>query len=158
MRMRRILIVVLVLGVMVGAMATASAANNRGGVNQFELIVIPNAETEVYYDWGWTLNETVASTEGEVLGWSGGPCMTLSADPEAFDRFYCDLGMRLPDGDIVFGGPIDLNEWLAGDTVFAVTGGTNKFRNVSGEVRIIPEEDLSSARMIFHLKNSRASY
>jgi hypothetical protein len=159
MRMRRILTVVVVVLVMVGGMAaTGVAGNSDGGVNRWEVIVIGNLETERYYDWGWTLNEEVETTDGEHLGWSGGPCMQLSPDPEALDRFYCDLGMRLPDGDIIFGGPIDLNEWFEGETVFAVNGGTGKFRNISGEVRIIPAEDFSHSRLIFRVKNAKASY
>jgi hypothetical protein len=155
MRMRRILTVVLVLCVLVGVMAATGAATKEGGVNRFELRVIPNAETELFYDWGWTLNEEIATIEGELIGWNGGPCMQLSPDPDATDRFWCDFGMQLPDGTIIFGGPVSLDDYMEGKIVFAVTGGTGKFRNIHGEVRLVPEEDLSYATLIFRVKGAK---
>lgn len=158
MRMRRILTVMVAVLMLVGALAATGAARGRDGMTRFEVNVIGNVDTEIYYDWGWTLNEHVETTDGEFLGWSGGPCMNLSPDPDVLDRYTCDLGMRLPDGDIIFGGPLDLNEWTAGETVFAVTGGTGKFRHISGEVRLIPAEDFSYSRLIFRVKGACARY
>ena len=53
MRMRRALTVfVAVVCLLVGVMAATSAARGNNGGRQFEVLVIPNADTEVYYDWG----------------------------------------------------------------------------------------------------------
>lgn len=157
MRMRRVSIVALLILAMLSVMAAAGAARD-GSTGRFEVLVFANPDTELYYDWGWTLNEEVTTTDGEHLGWSIGPCMNTSPDPDVTDRYWCDLGMRLPDGDIIFGGPIDIDEWLDGETVFAVQGGTGKFRDISGEVQLIPSEDLTHSRLIFRVRGARAGY
>jgi hypothetical protein len=158
MRMRRVLTVLLAAVCLVVGVMVATSSARSGGVNRFEVKVIPNLDTEVYYDWGWTLLEEITTTDGEHLGWSGGPCFNLSGDPEVFENFVCDLGMQFPDGTITVNGAINMDEYLEGDTVMAVTGGTGKFRNVSGQVAIIPQEDFSYSTLIFKLKNSRARY
>ena len=113
---------------------------------------------EVYYDWGWTLFEEITTTDGEHLGWSGGPCFNLSGDPEVFEHLVCDFGMAFPDGDITVNGAISLDEWSEGETVMAVTGGTGAFRHISGEVAIIPEADFSYSTLVFNVKNAGARY
>ena len=159
MRMRRILMFSVAVCLFVGVMATASTARGSGGANEFEVKVIPNLDTEVYYDWGWTLYEELTTTEGEHLGWSGGPCFNLN--PELGDEstdFVCDFGMSFPDGDITVNGAIGIIDWIEGETVMAVTGGTGKFRHISGEVAIVPAEDFSYSTLIFRVKHAKASY
>lgn len=153
-------VVCLLLGVMAaGVMATTDQTSRaNGGVTRFEVIVVANPETEVYYEWGWTLYEELTTTSGEHLGWSAGPCFNLSPDPEVLEDLVCDFGMRFPDGTITVNGAINLTEWAAGETVMAVTGGTGKFAHVSGEVAIIPAEDFSQGRLVFHLRNAKARY
>ena len=159
MRMRRVLIVlVAVVCLLVGVMAATSAARGNNGGHQFEVLVIPNLDTEVYYDWGWTLFEEITTTDGEHLGWSGGPCFNLSGDPEVFEHFVCDFGMQFPDGSITVNGDINMDEYIAGDGVMAVTGGTGAFRHISGEVAIIPEADFSYSTLVYSVKNAGARY
>jgi len=159
MRIRRVLIVlVAVVCLLVGVMAAASAARGNNGGHQFEVLVIPNADTEVYYDWGWTLFEELTTTDGEHLGWSGGPCFNLSGDLEVLENFVCDFGMAFPDGDITVNGAISLAEWSEGETIMAVTGGTGAFRHISGEVAIIPAEDFSYSTLVFKVKNAGVRY
>lgn len=167
MRMRRILTFLVAVCLFVGAMATASIARGTdavayrasGGVTEFEVLVIPNLDAEVYYDWGWTLYEELTTTDGEPLGWSGGPCFNLNPGlgEESMD-FVCDFGMRFPDGDITVNGAISLADYPEGETAMAVTGGTGKFRHISGEVAIIPEEDFSYSTLIFRVKHAKATY
>ncbi len=159
MRMRRILtVLVAVVCLLVGVMAATSAARGSKSANRFDVKVFVNVDTEVYYDWGFTLFEELTTTEGEHLGWSEGVCFNLSGDPEIFEDLVCDFGMRFPDGDITVSGAINLNEFTEGDTVVPVTGGTGKFRHISGEVSIIPAEDLSYSTVVFRVKHARASY
>lgn len=159
MRMRRILTFLVAVCLFVAITAAASTAQGSGGVTEFEVIVIPNLDTEVYYDWGWTLYEELTTADGEHLGWSGGPCFNLNPGlGDEFEDFVCDLGMRFPDGDITVNGPIGLDDWVAGETVMAVTGGTGKFRHISGEVAIIPAEDFSYSTLIFRVKHAKAGY
>lgn len=156
MRMRRILTVLAVACLFVGVMATTSAARGNNDVNRWEVIVLPNLDTEVYYDWGWTLYEELTTIDGEHLGWSQGPCFNLNTD--IGEDFVCNFGMRFPDGDITVNGAISISEYIAGEAVMPVTGGTGKFRNISGEVAIIPQEDLSYSTLVFQVKNAKASY
>ncbi len=158
MRMRRILTVLAVACLLVGVMATTSTARGNSDVTRFEVIVLPNLDTEVYYDWGWTLYEELTTTDGEHLGWSGGPCFNLSGNPEVFEDLVCSFAMRLPDGDIIVNGAANMDEFAEGETVMAVTGGTGKFRNISGEVAIIPAEDFSYSTLVFNVKHAKASY
>lgn len=156
MRMRRILTVLTVACLLVGVMATTSAARGNNDVNRWEVLVIPNLETEVYYDWGWTLYEELTTLDGEHLGWSGGPCFNLN--PDIGEDFVCNLGMRFPDGDITVNGALNINEWIEGETVVSVTGGTGAFSNISGEVAIIPADDWSYSTLVFDVKHGKASY
>jgi hypothetical protein len=147
MRMRRILTFLVGVGLFVAITAAASSAQGSGGATEFEVIVLPNLDTEVYYDWGWTLYEELTTTDGEHLGWSGGPCFNLNpALGDESEDFVCDLGMRFPDGDITVNGPIGLDD------------GTGKFRHISGEVAIIPAEDFSYSTLIFRVKHAKAGY
>ena len=159
MRMRRIPTFLVAVCLFVGVLATTGAAKGSGGANEFEVIVIPNLETEVYYDWGWTLYEELTTTDGEHLGWSGGPCFNLNPDlgDESTD-FVCDFGMHFPDGAITVNGAISLTDWIDGETVMAVTGGTGKFRHVTGEVAIIPEDDFSYSTLVFRVQRAKARY
>ena len=156
MRMRRILTVLAVACLLVGVMATTSAARGNNDVNRWEVLVLVNPETEVYYDWGFTLYEELTTLDGEHLGWSQGPCFIV--DPDIGENFVCDFGMRFPGGDITVNGAISINEYLEGETVVPVTGGTGAFRNVSGEVAIIPDESLTYSTLVFQLKNGKARY
>ena len=156
MRMRRILTVLAVACLLVGVMATTSAARGNNDVNRWEVLVLVNPETEVYYDWGFTLYEELTTLDGEHLGWSQGPCFIL--DPDIGENFVCDFGMRFPDGDITVNGALSISEYFEGETVVPVTGGTGAFRNVSGEVAIIPDESLNHSTLVFELKNGKASY
>ena len=157
MRMRRILTVLAVACLLVGVMATTSAARGNNDVNRWEVLVLVNPETEVYYDWGFTLYEELTTLDGEHLGFSQGPCFIV--DPDVGENFVCDFGMRFPDGDITVNGAISLNDYLVeGESVVPVTGGTGAFSNVSGVATIIPAEDLSYSTLVFELKHSKASY
>ena len=156
MRMRRILTVLAVACLLLGVMASASAAKGNSDVNQWEVIVIANPETEVYYDWGWTLYEELTTTDGEHLGWSQGPCFNLN--PEIGENFVCNFGMRFPDGDITVNGAMSISEYVEGETVAPVTGGTGAFSNISGEVAIIPADDWSYSTLVFDVKHGKASY
>ena len=66
--------------------------------------------------------------------------------------------MRFPDGSITVNGDINMGEYLEGDAVMAVTGGTGAFRHISGEVALIPEADFSYSTLIFKVKNAGARY
>ena len=158
MRTRRILTVVAVALLLVGAVAATGVAGERSDGNDFEVLVVANPDAEVYYDWGWTLYEELTTTDGEHLGWSGGPCFNLSPDPEVFENFVCDLGMHFPDGTITVNGALNIDEWAVGETVAAVTGGTGAFRDISGEVAIIPSEDFTYSTLVFRVKHAKASY
>ena len=159
MRMRRILTVFVAVCLLVGVMATAGAARGSDGVTGFEVNVIVNPDTEVYYDWGFTLYEELRTTDGEHLGWSAGPCFNTNPDLGAESAEYvCDFGMQFPDGKITVNGAINMTEFFAGDTVVAVTGGTGKFTHVSGEMAIIPAEDFSHSRLVFEVKHAKAGY
>ncbi len=157
MRMRRILTVLVVVLLLVGVLASTGTARQRGW-GTFEVKVIPNVETEVIYDWGWTMLEELTSMDGEHLGHSGGVCFNLSGDPEVFEEFVCDFGMRFPHGDITVNGAINMNEWLEGDTVMPVTGGTGKFRHIRGQVSIIPAEDFSYSTLVFKVRGTWIRY
>jgi hypothetical protein len=156
MRMRRILTVLAAACLLVGLMATTSAAKGNNDVNRWEVLVLVNPETEVYYDWGFTLYEELTTLDGEHLGWSQGPCFIV--DPDVGEEFVCDFGMRFPDGDITVNGAISFGEFLEGETVVPVTGGTGAFRNISGEVAIVPQGDFSYSKLVFDVKKGKASY
>jgi hypothetical protein len=160
--MRRIFTVVLLTLLVAGLIATAGAAygvgGNKGG-GGFEIIAIPQPEHDVYYDWGWTFQDAIETTAGEPIdGWDGGQCVNLDADPEAIDKYTCNLVFHLPDGDITAAGPFDINEYSAGRSVFAVTGGTGAFRNIRGEVEVLPAADWSRARVVFRVMGAAAGY
>ena len=125
-------------------------------MNRWEVLVLVNPDTEVYYDWGFTLYEELTTLDGEHLGFSQGPCFIL--DPDIGEKFVCNFGMRFPDGDITVNGALNINEYLAGETLVPVTGGTGAFRNVSGEVAIIPDESFTYSTLVFEVKNGKASY
>ena len=55
--------------------------------------------------------------------------------------------------DITVNGALNINEWIEGETVVPVTGGTGAFHNISGEVAIIPAEDSSYSTLVFQVKN-----
>ena len=158
MRMRRILTVLAVVCLIVGVMATAGSARGRHNQNHWEVIVLPNPEAEVNYDWGWTLYEELTTTDGEHLGWSGGPCFNLNTNPQVFEDFVCTFGMRFPDGDITVNGALNFDEYVVGETLVSVTGGTGAFRNITGEVAIIPADDFSYSTLVFNVKQGKASY
>ncbi len=161
MSVRRTFTVALLTLMVAGLIATAGAAygtgENRGG--GFEIIAIPQVEHDVYYEWGWTFQDRMETTDGVPIdGWDGGQCVNLDADPEALDKYMCHLVFRLPEGDITAAGPIGFDEFAAGDTVFAVTGGTESFRNIRGEVAVIPAADFSSSRVVFRVMGAAAGY
>lgn len=159
MGMRRIFTVVLLTLMVAGLIATAGAAygtgETRGG--GFEIIAVPQLEHDVYYDWGWTFQDAFETTDGEPIGWGGGQCVNLDADPEAIDSM-CHLVIRLVDGDITAAGPIDMNEFGDGGSVFAVTGGTGEFRNIRGEMKVMPSADWSTSRVVFRVMGAGAGY
>ena len=161
MGMRRIFTVALLTLMVAGLIATAGAAygtgDSRGG--GFEIIAIPQLHEDVYYDWGWTFQDAIETTDGEPIdGWDGGRCVNLDSDPEAIDRYMCELVFRLPDGDITAAGPFDVNEFGNGGSVFAVTGGTGAFRNIRGDVTVMPAADFSSSRVVFRVMGAAAGY
>ena len=158
MRMRRILAVLAVVFLVVGVMATASTAWGQGGGHEFEVTVHVNPDAEVIYDWGWTMNEELTTTDGEHLGWSQAACFNLSGDPEIIEEVVCTFGMRFPDGDITVGGALSIAEWFEGDTVVPVTGGTGMFRHITGEVAIIPADDFETSTLVFRVKRAGVRY
>lgn len=136
--------------------AAYGTGESRGG--GFEIIAVPQADQDVDYDWGWPFQHAFETTDGEPIGSGGGQCVNLDADPEATDKYTCDLVFRLPEGNITAAGPIAFDEFYAGQTVFAVAGGTGSFRNIRGEVAVFPSADASHSRAVFRVMGAAAGY
>lgn len=155
MRYRFVMTAVLT-ALVAGVMLTASiaTANDRGG--GFEIVVFPVGDVPI--DQGWVFQDRMETLDGEYLGWDGGPCVSVDADPAVDDRYMCEMVFDFPDGDIVAMGAFSLTEYIEGDAVFAVVGGSRAFRNVRGEVLVIPAEDFSSAQVIFRIIGNTVQY
>ncbi len=156
--MRRAVVVAVLLTLVAGILITAGVAVARDGRTGFEIDVFPVLEADIPIDQGWVLQDRMESLEGEVLGWDGGTCVSVDPDPLVADRYMCELVFHFPHGDIVAAGAFSIPEWLAGDTVFAVTGGSGAFRFVRGDVQVIPTPDLSSSRVVFRVTGNHVSY
>ena len=157
MQYRRLVVLIVLVMVAGVVVATASVATAREGGPGFEVVAIP-VQGDVPIDQGWVLQDRMETTDGEVLGWDGGSCISVDPDPLVDDRYMCELVMHFPDGDIVAVGSFSIPEFIEGDTVFAVTGGSGAFRFVQGDVQVIPEEDFSSSRVIFRVTGNTVRY
>jgi len=156
------LLAVLLSVTMLGAFATTQVANAgpRDGAS-FSLVAFPVTEGEPI-ERGVTFTDRLETTNGVPIdGWDGGRCINLSPDPEAVDQWMCEMVVRLPDGDLTAAAAVDFGTIVGDDwqIVFAVTGGTNAFRNARGEIIVEPGPvDSGGVLVHFRLRGASSAY
>lgn len=156
MHHRRLLVMTVLVGLVAALLLVAGAASARDGKSGFEIVVYPQGD--VLIDQGWAFQDLMESLDGEALGWDGGTCVSVDPDPAVDDMYMCEMVFDFPDGDVVAAGAFSITEYIEGDSVFAVTGGSGAFRYVRGEVLVIPTADFSSAQVIFRVTGNTVRY
>jgi hypothetical protein len=152
-----IMLAVLVLSALAFASVASANPSDAGGVS-FTLVAHPVTEN-VPLERGFTWTDRIETTDGEVIGWAGGRCLNLNPDPAVFSQYMCDMVMHLPDGDIMGTAVFDIEAIVPGEEFiqFAVTGGTDSFRNARGEIGVIPKDEVS-VYVPFRLIGASADY
>jgi hypothetical protein len=156
---RLIALVLAVLLIGSFGMAGAAATGNSGGNPSFTLLAEGITANEPI-ERGFTWTDRVSTLDDEEIGWDGGRCINLVADPEALDKWMCEMVFHLPDGDITTAAAFDLAAIIAGEVEgirFAVTGGTGSFRNARGEVEVVGVSE-TEALVYFWLRGASANY
>lgn len=76
------------------------------------------------------------SLDGEVVGFDGGVCTVVRLE-DGHSYIVCNVSMNLPEGTIAFQTFVE--EVFPPPPFFAaITGGTGRYRGVSGEMHIDP--------------------
>ena len=152
MRLRKTLLVVVLLAMVGGLLATTGIAFGGSERSEFAVVAVIQPEHDVLTERGWTFQDALETVHGDPIdGWDGGRCTNLDADDEATDKYMCELVFDLPRGTITAEGPFDINEWIGGESIFAVTGGTGAYRHIRGEVSVQPEPNLTYSLVVFRV-------
>ncbi|UGS34342.1 dirigent protein [Capillimicrobium parvum] len=154
MRRAALMVVSLALTVALAAPVAVWAAGGRGGKKQGRVLtVIEHATTDATTDTGAAgdsagdiltfANEVFDRTDARKVGTDQGFCIRVVVGTS----FECNWTTLLADGQITVEGPfLD-----AGDSTLAVTGGTGRYRNARGFMKLHSLENGTKYSFEFHL-------
>jgi len=135
--------VVIATSAITGKAFASSAGHQQGGT----FTVVEHADTDTTADTGPTgdspgdvltfANPIFDATNSRQVGTDNGSCIRTAVGVS----YECSWTTSLPGGSIMVSGPfLD-----AGDSTLAVTGGTGRYRAVSGEMRLHARDAVGSS-------------
>jgi allene oxide cyclase len=154
MRRTALTVVSLALAVALAAAVAAWAGGGQGGKRSARaLTVIEHASTDVTTDTGAAgdsagdiltfANEVFDRADAHSVGTDQGYCVRVVVGTS----YECNWTTILAGGQITVAGPfLD-----AGDSTLAVTGGTGRYRNARGLMKLHPLENGTKYAFEFHL-------
>jgi hypothetical protein len=137
--MRKTLVVGAIVVVVIATALTISFAGDRTVTQPMRLHVIELAQTDKVINTGkrgdtsgdlLTFHNAIVNTNGKRIGHDQGDCVRISPKQGSWEcRWMTFIAGR---GRIMVEGPF----YDSHDSTFAVTGGTQEFRNVRGSMKI----------------------
>lgn len=91
-------------------------------------VTVPNGPVGDQY----VFSADIVDDAGQVIGSDGGTCTTTNPDGDV----TCNIGMRLPGGELTFGGLAN-----GPDNVFVITGGSGRYVNARGTAHAVDHPD-----------------
>jgi hypothetical protein len=137
--MRRQLLAAGILAVITAASVTTLPAHAAasGDDNVIRIVELAEAQNVIPPPMGgpvgtrYVFSSGIYDTAGNRIGRDGADCVQTNPD----GTFHCVISVMLPDGELTFQGIAK-----GTDSVFAITGGTDAFRNARGDAHAVDTE------------------
>jgi hypothetical protein len=160
--MRRFIGVAVVVAA-VALIPAVSPASANGGHKTKRIVLYGQTVQDNFLDLGAegltlgdrdVFSDDLSETRGgDVIGYDAGECTAVRIDEEFYEAtFQCLVTASLPRGQITVQGLVTFtNGEPDSPALLAVTGGTRRYRNATGQVRVRFLSDTES-RLVFRLR------